>query len=265
MRRLSVAALVVVVVVVVAAVAAVRHDDSGRSLEAAAGDVVALGVPGIIVRLRDGDDVYELARGNASAGDRFRVGSVTKTYVAALALTLADAGVLALDDTVAEYLPELLRDGDRVTVRQLLGHTAGLFDYTLEPELLNGDLPPRALVAIADKRERSTGYAYSSTNYLALGLVLEAATGMPLRDAPRAGRVRALRSREHVLRGGSRSRPVPPRLPARVAGRDRRGPPEGHERRAPLGPHGRRRQRCRRLPTSTGSSRSSWPAIWVGA
>ena len=45
---------------------------------------------------------------------------------------------------------------------------------------LNGDLAPRALVALADRRERSEGYAYSSTNYLALGLVLEAAAGEPL-------------------------------------------------------------------------------------
>ena len=77
-------------------------------------------------------------------------------------------------------MPGLLRDGDRVTVRDLLGHTAGLYDYTSEPALRNGDLAPRALVALADRRERSEGYAYSSTNYLALGLVLEAAAGQPL-------------------------------------------------------------------------------------
>jgi D-alanyl-D-alanine carboxypeptidase len=88
--------------------------------------------------------------------------------------------MLGLDDTVAEHVPGLLADGDRVTVRNLLDHTAGLFDYTHERELLNGELPPRTLVAIADRRERSEGYAYSSTNYLALGLVLEAAGGAPL-------------------------------------------------------------------------------------
>ncbi len=59
-------------------------------------------------------------------------------------------------------------------------HTAGLFDYTSDPALLRDDLPPRTLVELADRRERSRGYAYSSTNYLALGLVLEAATGRPL-------------------------------------------------------------------------------------
>ena len=45
---------------------------------------------------------------------------------------------------------------------------------------MRGEQPPSALVAIANRRERTNGYAYSSTNYLALGLVLEAAAGAPI-------------------------------------------------------------------------------------
>jgi len=166
----------------VAIFGAVRRDEPAPSLEAAADELVATGVPGVLVRLHHGDDIHELARGDASPHDRFRVGSVTKTFVAVLALTLADRGVLSLDDPVSRYVPGLLRDGDRVTVRQLLDHTAGLYDYTLDRELLDGALTPRRLVAIADARPRSHGYAYSSTNYLALGLVLEAAAGESLAD-----------------------------------------------------------------------------------
>ena len=179
MRRLRVVALLAVAAVAVTAVVATR-DDGGPSVAEAADEVVARGVPGVLVRMREDDNVTELGRGGATAGERFRVGSVTKAFVAALALMLADAGVLTLDDPVSRHVPGLLRDGDRVTVRDLLGHTAGLYDYTGEPALLNGDLAPRALVALADRRERSEGYAYSSTNYLALGLVLEAAAGEPL-------------------------------------------------------------------------------------
>ena len=180
MRRVLVLALVVAFALGAVVVVAARRDDRTPSLAASADELVEKGVPGVLVRLRDGDDVDEFARGAASPHDRFRVGSVTKTFIAVLALTLADRGVLSLDDPVSRYLPGLLRDGDHVTVRQLLDHTAGLYDYTLDRELLDGDLSPRRLVAIADARPRSHGYVYSSTNYLALGLVLEAAAGAPL-------------------------------------------------------------------------------------
>ena len=183
MRRLVFVALAGVAAVAVPAVVAItRDEDAAHPLEAAADEVVAQGVPGVVVRLRTDDETTMLARGEASADDRFRVGSVTKTFVAALALALADAGRLDLDDPVSQHVPRLLRDGNRITVRQLLGHTAGLYDYTNEPALLKGDLSPRELVAIADRRERSDGYAYSSTNYLALGLVLEAVGGAPLEE-----------------------------------------------------------------------------------
>ncbi len=183
MRRALVLALVLAVTLVaVALVAAARRDNRASTLEAAADELVAKGVPGVLVRLHEGGEVEELARGAASPHDRFRVGSVTKTFVAVLALRLADRDVLSLDDPVSRYVPGLLRDGDRVTVRQLLDHTAGLYDYTLDRKLLDGDLTPRKLVAIADARPRTHGYAYSSTNYLVLGLVLEAATGEPLAE-----------------------------------------------------------------------------------
>ena len=177
MRRLWLAGLAAAALV---AVAALLLRDTPPTLDEAASDLVASGVPGVIVHVRNGRDVRELAAGEAESGTRFRVGSVTKTFVAALTLRLADAGMLALDDTVERYTPRLLADGDRITVRDLLDHTAGLFDYTSDPALLRGEQAPSALVAIANKHERTEGYAYSSTNYLALGLVLEEAAGAPL-------------------------------------------------------------------------------------
>ena len=172
MRRLLVATLAVAVLV---AVAATRLEDSAPSLEAAAQRVVEGGVPGVIVRLRDGDDVQELARGEARVGDRFRIGSVTKTFVAALALEVAEFGTLSLDDTAAELEPGIVSDAEEITVRDLLSHRAGLFDYTSDPALLRGELDPRALIGIADGKPRTEGYAYSSTNYLVLGFLIQRA------------------------------------------------------------------------------------------
>ena len=157
------------------AVVALRSDNSSASLDDAAAAVVESGVPGVIVRLRDGQQVRELAMGEASVDDRFRIGSITKTFVAALALNLADLGILSLDESVADFEPGLVNDAADITIRELLSHRAGLFDYTSDPALLRGELDPRALVGIADGKPRTPGYAYSSTNYLVLGFVLQRA------------------------------------------------------------------------------------------
>lgn len=180
-KRVVAVVVVGLTATVVAVTAATRGGGSEEQELAESVDaLVEAGMPGALVRIREGDGTIELARGEASPGIRFRVASLTKTFVAALTLRLADRGILSLDDPVDAYLPGLLHAGDRITIRRLLNHTAGLFDYTGDPELLRGELSPRALIRIAERRERTTGYAYSSTNYLVLGLVLEKATGTPL-------------------------------------------------------------------------------------
>lgn len=178
MRRLLVAALAAAAVL--AAVVALLWvdgwgDDAPASLDDAAAELVESGVPGVIVRLRDGEHVRELAKGEAAADDRFRIGSVTKTFVAALTLDLARLGILSLDDTAADFEPGLVSDAADITIRELLSHRAGLFDYTSDPALLRGELEPRELIGIADGKPRAAGYSYSSTNYLVLGFVLQRA------------------------------------------------------------------------------------------
>jgi D-alanyl-D-alanine carboxypeptidase len=178
MRRLVVGALTAAALLsVVVATASTRGDRDEQRLERALDALIAAGMPGALVRVHDGEKTVELARGQATRGIRFRVGSVTKTFVGALTLELVDRGVVRLDDSVDEHLPGLLRDGEDVTIRALLTHRAGLFDFTSDPVLLRDDLPPLALVRIADGRERLPGYAYSSTNYLVLGLIMEEAGG----------------------------------------------------------------------------------------
>jgi CubicO group peptidase (beta-lactamase class C family) len=59
---------------------------------------------------------------------RMRLESVSKLWTAVLVLQLAEHGRLSLDDTVARWLPGLLPFGDRITLRQLLTHTSGIFD-----------------------------------------------------------------------------------------------------------------------------------------
>ena len=162
--------------------------------------LVATGVPGALVLARTRGSETRAASGVASrrpstpmtATARFRVGSVTKTFVATVALQLVAEGRLRLDEPVERRLPGLVPGGRSITVRDLLAHTSGLFDYTSDPEVLRRhgravelDWTPRRLVRLALSHPRvfrppGSAYAYSSTNYVLLGLVVERATGRPL-------------------------------------------------------------------------------------
>ena len=158
--------------------------------------VVAAGAPGVLVVVREHGNVRIEARGFADRGsssrmradERFRIGSITKTFVATLVLRLAEDGALALDDTVESWLPGLIPRGQAITVRHLLAHTAGLFDYVEDDRFIadrERRWTPRELVslAIAHAPERSPpgrSFAYSSTNYIVLGLIAEKAGSAPL-------------------------------------------------------------------------------------
>jgi D-alanyl-D-alanine carboxypeptidase len=166
-------------------------------------DVVAAGVPGVVIRVQDGRRIRRAVEGVADLATsaalqpeaRFRAGSVTKTFVATVVLQLVGEGRLSLDEPVERWLPGLLTTGSTVTVRQLLNHTSGLFDYTADPAVLAGVTQnrvfrPRELVAIAETHPSSvppgTIFGYSNTNYIVAGLLVEAVVhhglGQELRD-----------------------------------------------------------------------------------
>jgi D-alanyl-D-alanine carboxypeptidase len=187
------AVLVAAFVVAAAIVMFAQRDDQSGDLAAALERVVDAGAPGAFVVVREGDDVRSEARGTAGAGAamapdmRFRVGSVTKTFVAALVLSLIENGSLRLDDPVERWLPGVVPRGDAIAVRDLLAHTSGLPDY-VEGSRIDGDRHrrwrPKELVELAlagsDTPRADGRFAYASTNYVLLGMVAEAATGQPL-------------------------------------------------------------------------------------
>jgi D-alanyl-D-alanine carboxypeptidase len=162
--------------------------------------IVAAGPASALVEVRDGPRTIRLTSGSARYGraepvdprGRFRAGSVTKMVVATAVLQLVSEHRLALADPVDRWLPGLLPAGNGITVRELLDHTSGLFDYTatlpLHPP--TGYLPlrwttwtPRDLVARATAQPTlfrpGTDFAYSSTGYIVLGMLIERVTGEP--------------------------------------------------------------------------------------
>ena len=183
--------------------AAVEHTGPGAArLSALAQHVVDAGAPGVIVRVDDGHGpAIEIARQAAwsradhtlAASDRFRMGSNTKTMTATVILQLVAEHRLRLTDPVEKWLPGLVPDGDAITVRMLLNHTSGLFNYTFDADVLKAFTgqdtriwTPRELLAAGVRHDPmfapGSSYAYSNTNYVALGLVAEKVTGRTMGD-----------------------------------------------------------------------------------
>jgi D-alanyl-D-alanine carboxypeptidase len=140
-------------------------------------------------------------RRRMTTGSRFRVGSVTKTFTAALVLQLVGEGELRLSDPVDRWLPGLLPGGDEITIRELLDHTSGLYDYVRDPAVratwgTDGVPAPAQLVAIAASHgldfAPGARWEYSNTNYQVLGLVVERVTGRSFADELRRRILRPL-------------------------------------------------------------------------
>ncbi len=178
------------------------HEATRRVMDAE----VKAGIPGVTAQARDAKGVWKATSGVGNlatgaprgANDRFRVGSITKTFVATVLLQMEEEGKLSLDDRVERHLPGLVRgngnDGRKITVRELLSHTSGLFDYLADEEYLEtyilgegylehryDTLPPEKHVKVALSHEPlfkpGERFSYSNTNYILAGLIIEKAGG----------------------------------------------------------------------------------------
>lgn len=169
----------------------------GTELERALDELVerADGPVGVITVIDDGTDVTVRTAGQAawgsgvepSASDHVRIASLAKAMTGAVALSLVDQGVLALDDTVGEWRPDLPVAWHDRTLRQVLSHTSGIPDFGPKPGFGAAvgasptvALPPSDIVAIAGADtdfEPAERYEYSNTNPFVTGLIIEAATG----------------------------------------------------------------------------------------
>ena len=126
-------------------------------------------------------------------GDKFEIGSVTKSFVAATVLKLVEAGTLTLEDTLTDWLPEAITanipNSDQITIKQLLNHTSGIAEYNTRllfqaaanPALVSRDWQPEELLEFINGASPSfapgESWRYSGTNYILAGMVIEAATG----------------------------------------------------------------------------------------
>jgi len=125
----------------------------------------------------------------ASTQHYFGIGSVTKSITAAAIMLLVEDSVLRLDDSLYHWLPTYPNVDSTITIRQLLNMTSGIYNFTDHPNyvpMVISDLsriwkPDEILQQFVDTPyfEKGTGWHYSNTNYLLLGLIIEKASGMP--------------------------------------------------------------------------------------
>lgn len=131
-------------------------------------------------------------KGPITADTLFRMNSVTKSFTAALSLKLIEQGKLSLDMPITQYLPQY-QTWKQITVRELLNQTSGIFDYINVPGWFkqlamqpNKVWTPAKLVDIAYQHPLDfvpgKSWAYSNTNYVLLGMIIEKVTGKSMRD-----------------------------------------------------------------------------------
>ncbi|MFG2712121.1 serine hydrolase domain-containing protein [Streptomyces goshikiensis] len=181
-------------------------DQDRPELRKAIEEIVDSGFTGVQLRVHDERGEWVAAAGVRELGGtakppengRVRIGSNTKTFTAALVLRLVAEGRLALDDPAADFLPRFEPDR-RITLRMLLQHTSGIFNFTGEYDEDGTFVPgiawsgrewvdnrfttyrPEELVHLAlshpARFEPGTDWSYSNTNYVLARLVIEQATG----------------------------------------------------------------------------------------
>lgn len=226
---------------VAAAPAGEGHGGTRKAMQAA----VDAGVPGVTATAKDARGTWSATAGVGnlrtgkprSAADHYRVGSITKTFVATVLLQLEAEGRLSLDDTVEKWLPGVVRgnghDGSRITLRQLLNHTSGIFNYTADDEFVRkaflkdgffkhryDSATPEELVRVAMGHKPDfapgTSWNYSNTNYTLAVMVIESVTGNPYGDEIRDRIIKPLHLRATLVPG---TYPKLPRPSSRAYGK----------------------------------------------
>ncbi|MBT2134349.1 beta-lactamase family protein [Croceibacterium sp. LX-88] len=148
---------------------------------------------GLSVAVARGDDLivdrgYGIAdlewNAPVDASTIFRIGSMTKQFTAAAILKLAEQGKLSVDDPLSRYVPEFDTGGRVVTIRELLNHTSGIPEYTMQPGFFGRlsliDVSDAELLQLVSGKpfdfEPGAGWRYSNTNYYLLGMVVAKAS-----------------------------------------------------------------------------------------
>lgn len=199
------------------------EDPTRNALQSSLDELVKAGFPAALAtrtsptgdRQSQAAGTADLSTGQAAEPDQLvRMGSATKMFTAAVVMQLVDEGKIDLDGTIDAPLPQLVSQhqglSPSITVRQLLQHTSGLPDYV--QSLLADDAaffrrtPPQDLLALALTSPVASApgeqWAYSNTNYLMLGMLIEAVTGNSLEQEVTHRIIKPLELKQTFIPGG---------------------------------------------------------------
>ncbi len=153
--------------------------------------------PGVSVLIaRNGQILYQKGFGYADVGNRvpvtpetkFRIGSITKQFIATAILKMQEEGKLSVEDKLSKFVPGFPR-GDEVTIRHLLTHTSGIHSYTNRPGFLKYVTMPITPAALVDTIKAypydfnpGDRYLYNNSGFFLLGYIIEKMSGMSLAD-----------------------------------------------------------------------------------
>lgn len=155
---------------------------------------------GSLTITKDGNVVYTRAIGysqingtekkSLTAASRFRIGSITKMFTAAMILQLVEEGKLKLTDTLDKFLPQV-PNAKKITIVQILWHRSGIPNVRREQNAqgnvntipVTKDEILAHIVKATPEFEPDTKRSYSNSGYQVLGLILEKVTGKPYAEA----------------------------------------------------------------------------------
>jgi CubicO group peptidase (beta-lactamase class C family) len=157
----------------------------------------AQNIPGLVIHVRRGKQtVLRKAYGYSNLekrsatkiSDRFEMGSIGKSFTASLILKFAERGLVSLDDSVRKHLPDVPAMWSQVKIKNLLSQTSGLPDYAFQEKLAYDQAYTRQdwqSIMFGQNLEFRPGqiFAYSNTNFVLLGLIIERITKKPYIDA----------------------------------------------------------------------------------
>lgn len=158
--------------------------------------VYKIGAIAVSYRLPNNSEVYSNYSGTTQLHGKktigpnnlFQVGSITKSFIAATILQLEQEGQLKITDPIRNYLSRYPKWG-KITIRELLNHTSGIYDYTALPQFDHVSTnqndhkhwTPREIVASVYHHKMyfqpGQGFRYSNTNYILLGMLIHKITG----------------------------------------------------------------------------------------
>ncbi len=157
---------------------------------------------GSLTIVKDGNVLYTRAIGYSQIGEaekkpvttasRFRIGSITKMFTAALVLQLVEEKKLKLADTLDKFFPQIA-NADKITIGQILAHRSGihdsLIDRNLRPVSRTEPVTKEQLLALIAKGkpdfEPDAKHLYSNSGYVILGLIVEKVTGKTYEESLR--------------------------------------------------------------------------------